>query len=159
MHFCASFLVTGQLYPSYSPKNDDEHSRFVRFTAEGRAVSCHYTGLFLTTEGNLEPCAFPAWLLTLLKTVCLDRLGGKRSSAVEIFIAVYQPVKPQYCENGNSQLPVLSVKNVPTCAGVRLSFPYYRVRIMTYTHYYLGIYADRTKQGNKRHVCCCENCR
>ncbi len=30
--------------------NSDEHNRFVRFTAEGRAVSCHYTGIFLTTR-------------------------------------------------------------------------------------------------------------
>ena len=97
---------------------------FLRFTAEGRAVSCHYTGLFMTTRGSVKTCGFPAWLLKLLKTVCRDRLGRKQSEAIEIFITVYQLIQPGPRENGDSQLPVLSAKNAATCAGVRLSFPY-----------------------------------
>ncbi len=127
LSFCETFLVTHQLYLSYSqfvcPNNADEH-RFLRFTAEGRAASCHYTGIFLTTQGGLGKCGFLAWLLKLFKTVCLDRLGGKRSKTIDIFIAVYQLEKPGPRENGDSQLPVLSAKNAPTCAGVRLSFAY-----------------------------------
>ncbi len=101
----------------------------MRFTAEGRVGLCNYTQADLANHWLREICADPAWLLRFFKTVCLDRLGRKQSEPIEIVIAVYQLVKPQYRENGNSQNPILFAKNAPTCAGVRLSFPYYRVRM------------------------------
>ncbi len=33
-------------------------------------------------------------------------------------------------QNDSSQIPTLSAKNAPTCAGVRPSSPYYRVRMI-----------------------------
>ncbi len=59
-------------------------------------------------------------------------LGGKWSEPIEKFIMVSARGKPASRENGNSQNLILSAKIAPRCARVRLSFPYYRVRIGPY---------------------------
>ncbi len=76
--------------------------------------------------GWLKRWAKCAWLLTLLKSLSPHMLGGKWSEPIENFIMVSARAKLDCRENGISQNPILSAKNVPTCAWVRLSFPYYQ---------------------------------
>ncbi len=52
------------------PDNGDEHSRFMKFTAEGRAVSCHYTGLFLTTQVSWKLCKMSVAVTQFWGTFC-----------------------------------------------------------------------------------------
>ncbi len=88
---------------------------------------------FLTTRQLRKMCGQCAWLLTLLKSLSPRMLGGKWSEPIEIFITVSARVEPDCRENSKSQNPILSAKIAPTCARVRLSFPYYRVRTSALT--------------------------
>ncbi len=80
--------------------------------------------------GRLKRWAKCAWLLTFLKTFDRKGLLGKWMDRTQVFITVSARVKLIPRENGNSQNPILPAKNARTCARVRLSFPYYRVRIL-----------------------------
>ncbi len=42
-------------------------------------------------------------------------------------------IRPFHMQNDSFQVPILSSKNAPTCAGVRPSSPYYRVRTSALT--------------------------
>ncbi len=106
--------------------NVAENVWFRSLTAEGAWVTCNYTGLLTLTTQNLGKMCIP--VITFKKTFgpiifeqiiilspnCYHGLPSSRACVLQ---------------NYDSWNPILSAQMPHMCAWVRLSFPYYRVRI------------------------------
>ena len=99
------------------------------FTVEGRVVFCNYTGSSLDYQAaQVKVCKMCVSVHIFQKAFCpiisRQMIGTQPNFYDGLPLSTACPM-----QNDSYQIHILSSENVPTCAGVRPSSPYYRVRI------------------------------
>ncbi len=98
-------------------------------TAEGRVVFCYYRGSLLAYQAaQVKVCKMCVSVHIFQKAFC-PVIFWQMIGVWPNFYDGLPPTTACLMQNDNSQIPILYSANTPTCAGVRPSSPYYRVRI------------------------------
>ena len=98
-------------------------------TCRGQGCVCNYTGLVLANlaaqEEECKMCVSVHIFQKAFGPITFRQMIGVQPN----FYDGLPSSRPSPMQNDSSQIPIGSSKNVPTCAWVRPSSPYYRVRI------------------------------